>query len=149
MRCARPRWSAGRCARPAPRRSGRDRSTRAATCTESSSELLQHPHVVLEELAQVGHAVPQHRDPLDPHAEGEALDPLRVVAALPHEAEHVRIDHPGAEDLDPARALAQRVAAPVVQMARATAAEAGDIYLHAWLREGEEPRPEPGLALRA
>ena len=55
---------------------------RAARSTGPSSELLQHPHVVLEELAQVGDAVLEHRDPLDPHPEGEALDPLGVVAVL-------------------------------------------------------------------
>ena len=43
----------------------------------------------------------QHRDPLDPHAEGEALDALRVVATRLDEAEHVGIDHAGAADLDP------------------------------------------------
>ena len=52
----------------------------------------------------------QHRDPLDAHAEREALVALGVVV---HEPEHVRVDHPRAEDLDPARSLAEVVAAAV------------------------------------
>src|SRR5680860_319335 len=78
--------------------------SRAPSC----SKLLQEAQVVVEEQAQVGHAVAQHRDPLDAHPEREALDLLRIVAAVGHEAEHVGVDHPRAEDLDPARALAPR-----------------------------------------
>src|SRR5262245_38211211 len=37
--------------------------------TAPSRELLQHPHVVVEEAPQVGNAMAQHRDPLHPHAE--------------------------------------------------------------------------------
>ena len=45
-------------------------------------ELLQEADVVLEEHPQVGDPVLEHRDPLDAHAEGEALHRLGVVAAL-------------------------------------------------------------------
>ena len=112
-------------------------------------ELLQHPHVVVEEAPQVGDAVPQHRDPLDPDAEGEALDPLGVVAVLGDEAEHVGVDHAGAEDLDPALALAEVAALAAGQRAGAAALEAGDVDLDAGLGEGEEVRPQAHLAVGA
>ena len=48
--------------------------------------------------------VAEVRDPLDAHAEGEALVPLRVDAAV---AEHDRVDHAGAEDRHPAGARAR------------------------------------------
>src|SRR3954447_11881604 len=99
----------------------------------SSSELVQEPDVVLVEHPQVGHAVLEERDPLDPHAEREALDALGVVAVLAHVAEHVRVHHPGAEDLDPARALAQRAARAVLHEA-VVAVEARDVDLDARLR---------------
>ena len=92
-------------------------------------------------------AVLQHRDPLDPHAEGEPLHLLRVVGLAADEAEHVRVDHPGAEDLDPAAALAQRVALAAGEHAAAVAAEAGDVDLHAGLGEREEVGLQPRLAL--
>ena len=77
------------------------------------SELLEEAHVVVEVQAQVGDAVAQHRDPLDAHPEREAGDALGVVAVLAHVLEDVRVDHAGAEDLEPARALAQRAARAV------------------------------------
>src|SRR5262249_19461980 len=81
--------------------------TRGAIRQALSSELLQEPQVVVEEQAQVRDAVLEHRDALDAHAEREALHLVRVVAVLAHVAKHVRVDHARAEDLDPARALAQ------------------------------------------
>src|SRR5262245_56026706 len=119
----------------------------AARNSGSSSKLLQQPDVVLEELAEIGHPVFELGDPLDSHSEGEPLDPLRVVAVLPHEAVDVRIHHPGAQDLDPADPLAERIAGAIRQPSRAAAAEAGDIDLDARLGEREEARPEAGLAL--
>ena len=51
------------------------RSTRAAIrAGRASAELLQEADVVLVEQPQVGDAVLEHRDPLDPHPEREALD---------------------------------------------------------------------------
>src|SRR3954451_1635000 len=85
-----------------------ERSQATGTLMPSRPELLQQPHVVLPQHAQVRHAVLERRDPLDPEPEGEALHPLRVVAVPGHVAEHVWIDHPGAEDLDPALSLAGR-----------------------------------------
>src|SRR5436190_23538241 len=90
----------------------------------------------------------EQRDSLDPQPEGEALDPLRVVAGLGDEAAHVRVDHAGAEDLDPADPLAQRVARAVVERARAAAVEARDVDLDARLGEREEAGAEAGLAVR-
>ena len=49
----------------------------------------------------------QHRDPLRAHAEREAADLRRVVAAV---AQHRRVDHARAHDLQPAGALRQPVA---------------------------------------
>ena len=46
----------------------------------ASSELLQEAQVILVVEAQVGDAVLEHRDPLDPHAPREALHLLGVVA---------------------------------------------------------------------
>ena len=85
-------------------------------------------------------AVLQHRDPLEAHAEGEARPLLGVVAL--DEAEHVRVDHAGAEDLDPARVLAGAAA-------RAVAQEAGDVELDARLGEREEVRAQQDLAVGA
>src|SRR5262249_10699168 len=65
--------------------------------------MLQPPKVGGEEGAQVGHAVFQHGDAVDPHAEGEALVALRVEADI---GEHVRMHHAAAQDLEPAVALA-------------------------------------------
>src|SRR5882757_1328734 len=111
-----------------------------------SGELLQHPHVVVEEAPQVGDAVPQHRHPLDPQAVGEAGDHLRVITKLLDKAEHVRVDHPGAEDLDPALPLAEVAALAVREHAGALALEAGDVDLDARLGEGEVVGPQPHLA---
>ena len=44
------------------------------------------------------HAVPDHRHALDPHAEREPRVPLGVDAAV---LEHLRMDHPGAQQLEP------------------------------------------------
>ena len=57
----------------------------------------------------------QHGDPLEPPAEREARVALRVVA---DELEEVRVDHPRAADLDPARVAAHRAAGSVADVAR-------------------------------
>src|SRR5215213_5382441 len=106
-----------------PARTCPDRSTRAAMLAgPSCAELLQQPRVVLVEHAQVGDLVDDARDALDAHPEREALHALLVVAARGHVVEHVRIDHPRAEDLDPGLALA-RAAALGALVARASTAE--------------------------
>src|SRR5262249_35126112 len=148
-RSARPRSSAWRGRPPPPPWRAPDRSSCAARSRGPSSELLQDADVVLEELAQVRDAVLEHRDPLDAHPERESLNLLRVVAALPHEAEDVRVHHPRTEDLDPADPLAERVPRAVGELSAAATAEAGDVDLDARLGEGEEAGPEARLALRS
>src|SRR4029079_16169257 len=118
-----PRCCASRSRPRAPPRRARDRNSSAARRREPSSELLQQTDVVLEELAQVGYAVLELGDPLDSHAEGESLDPLRVVPVLLDDPEHVGVDHPGAQDLDPADSLAERIAGAVREPSTAARAE--------------------------
>src|SRR5437667_10661194 len=65
-----------------------------------SYELAEEAQVVLEEEADVVDAVLEHRDPLDAHAERPPRDRLGIVS---HIAEHLRVDHPRAQDLEPAR----------------------------------------------
>src|SRR2546421_7320960 len=107
-------------------------------------ELLQHPDVVVVQKPQVGDAVLEHRDPLDAHPEREPLDPLRVVAVFANVLEHVGVDHPGPEDLDPGRPFAQRAALAVFGHS-VDAVEAGDVELDAGLGEGEEVGAQPYL----
>ena len=84
------------------------------------------------------------RDPLDAHAEREALHALVVVAVAGHVVEHVGVDHPRAEDLDPALALAGAAALGALE-AGAAAAEAGHVDLDARLGEREVARPQAHL----
>src|SRR5579875_1367023 len=129
-------------------RSGRQYSCNQLSGTRMASELLQEANVVVVEQAQVGDAVLEHGDALDAHAEGEALHPVGVVAVVLDVGEHVGIDHPGTEDLDPRRALAQRAALAIGGDA-AGAVEARNVGLDAGLGEGEEVRSQAHLALLA
>ena len=88
---------------------------------------MAHPaQVAVIESAQVRNAVFQHRDPLDPHAEGKALIFLRIVSAI---RQNARIDHARAENLQPV------VAGPDLQPAAVTGA--ADIDLGRRLGERE------------
>src|SRR5919201_2580734 len=102
------------------------------------SELPQEAKVVLQEHPEVGNAVAEQGDPLLAEAEGETRHLVGVVADV---AEHVRVDHPGAGQLDPARSLARRAAGAVTQ-------KAGHGDADGRLREREEVGDEPNLALR-
>ena len=93
---------------------------------------LQQSRVVAPELAEIGDAVPEHGDPLEPPAEREPRVPLGVVA---DELEEVRVDHPRAADLDPARVPADGAARAVADVAR-------DERLDRRLREREVVRDE-------
>ena len=73
---------------------------------------------------------------------------LGVVAVLAHVLEDVRVDLAGAEDLDPALALAHRAARAVAQEA-VLAVEARDVDLDPRLGEREEVRAQADLALVA
>src|SRR6185312_13477307 len=75
-----------------------------------SSELLEETQVVLEERAQIGNTVAQHREALHAEAEGEAGVALRVDAAVP---QHVRMDHAAAEHFQPAGRTVRGVPADV------------------------------------
>src|SRR2546423_9835799 len=66
----------------------------------SASVLRQEARVALEERTDLVDAVADHGDPLEPEAERETLPLLRVVA---DGLEHVRVHHPAAAELDPAR----------------------------------------------
>src|SRR3954454_12415784 len=113
-----------------------------------SSELLRDPQVVVVEQPQVGHAVLERGDALDAHPPGEALVALGVVAVLAHVAEDVGIHLAGAQQLDPALALAQRAARAVAQEP-VRAVEAGDVELDAGLGEREEVGTQADVAVVA
>src|SRR6266550_3320091 len=65
----------------------------------STLELPQEAHVVLQEEAEVGDVVLEHRQPVQPGAEGKARVALGVDAAI---AKDLRVHHPRPEDLQPA-----------------------------------------------
>src|SRR5207247_3591971 len=104
-----------RAARRAPPRWPPQRRIRAASSAGFASELSQEAEVVLPEQADVRDPMAQHRDPLEAHPEGEARNLLGVVADV---AEHVRVDEPGAGELDPARELARAAAVSAAEEAR-------------------------------
>src|SRR5688572_10613079 len=80
--------------------------SRFTRMVRTSSELLEEAQVVLEERPQVVDAVAKHREPLDAHAERVAAPGRRVDAGV---AQHVRMDHAAAQDLEPASRLRAHV----------------------------------------
>ena len=94
----------------------------------------QPAHVGLEEGAQIVDAVFQHGDAVDAHAPGEALVLVRIEAAI---AQHVRMHHAAAQNLEPVIAFAEPDFALV--------AAALDIDFHRRLGERKERRPEAHL----
>src|SRR4051795_506197 len=117
-------------------------TSRSVGPSQSSSELSEEPEVVVVEEPEVWDAVLERGDALDPHPPREALVALGVIAVLAHVLEHVGVDLAGAQQLDPALALAQVEAAAAAHEAAAVADEAGDVELDARLREREEVRAE-------
>src|SRR5215210_6197966 len=115
----------------------------------SSAELLEEAEVVVVEGAHVGEAVLELGDALDAHAPREALDLLGVVAVVVDVGVDVRVDLAGAEDLDPALALAQPAARAVPHVAPSVAVEARDVDLDARLGEREEVRAQADVAALA
>src|SRR5438477_9415996 len=61
-------------------------------------ELFEEPHVALEEQSEIRYAEPGHGDALDPEAEREPREALGVVSDV---LEHLRMDHPAPQQLDP------------------------------------------------
>src|SRR5262249_32361996 len=102
-------------------------------------ELSQEAQVVRPQVADVRKAVAKDGDPLEAPPEGEAGHLLGVVADEP---EHVRVDHPGAADLDPPRVPAHRTAGTLAEEARHE-------RLERRLGEREVVRDELRLALLA
>src|SRR5437867_3127418 len=98
----------------------------------SDRELLQEPQIVFVEQPDVVDAVLQHGDALEPEAERETGDLLRVVA---DGLEDGWMHHAAAKDLEPPRVLAGPAA-------RAGAALATDVDLGARLGVREEARTE-------
>src|SRR5207247_10085596 len=97
---------------PVSRRRAR---TRAASSAAPESELPQEAQVVVPERPDAGDTVPQLSRPLDPHAEREA----RVLLGAPaDELVEIRVDHPRAAHLDPARLLAGRATCAAADRAR-------------------------------
>src|SRR4051812_13119321 len=125
---------------------GHVRWRRSRSCTQSASErreverteaVMREPaHVGLEEGAQVRHPVFQHGDAVDSHAPGEALIFVGIEAAI---AQHVRMHHSTAENLQPVVALAEPDLALV--------APALDVDLKRGFGEREERRAEAHLDL--
>jgi hypothetical protein len=98
-------------------------------------------------VAYVGDAVEHHGDALDAHAEGEAGDAFGVVGVVVRVelsaffgdcGEDGRVDHPAAEELDPAGVFA-------LAAAFASAEDATDLHVGAWFGEGEEAGEEAGF----
>src|SRR6266550_1190996 len=73
------------------------------------SELPQEADIVLEEQAEVGDVVLEHRQAVQPGAEGKAGIVVRVDAAV---AEYLRMDHARAQDLQPAALAASTTRSP-------------------------------------
>src|SRR5712691_11334105 len=61
-------------------------------------ELLQEPHIALDEQAHVGDAVLEHGHSFDPQAERKPRVAFAVVPAI---LQDLRVDYAGAEQLDP------------------------------------------------
>src|SRR3546814_18895883 len=68
----------------------------------------QPPEVAVEEGAEVVHAIFQHREPVDPDPEGEALP---LVGVEPAVRDHAAVDHAAAEQLHPRLAFVVAITA--------------------------------------
>ena len=86
--------------------------------------MAQPAHIGLVEGPQVGHAVFEHGDALDAHAEREALPLARVQSAI---GQHAGMHHPRAQNFQPVGPLADLAGLAVP----------ADIDLHRRLGEGE------------
>src|ERR1017187_4230623 len=98
----------------------------------ASRKLTQEPHVVLEIKLQIVDVVFELRQALDAQAEGKTREPFRVVV---HEAIDGRVDHARAEELNPARLLADVASLAAAEHARR-------VHLDRRLGEREIARPQ-------
>src|ERR1700716_2783980 len=112
------------CSRTQPSRQRRDVERLEAVMGEPA-------HVAFEQLPQIGDAVFQHRDAVDAHAPGKALVGVGIDAAG---AQHIRMHHAAAENLQPVLAFAETDFALV--------APALDIDFERRLGERKKRRPE-------
>src|SRR5579863_2966351 len=95
-------------------------------------KLSQEADIILGIEAKVIYPVFELADPLNPHAKGEA----GVFAAVDTEVvEHLWMNHPAAQDLDPTGMFAYATA-------DAATDKAADIHLRAWFRKREIGRAE-------
>src|SRR5690606_29524624 len=102
-----------------------------------SAKLGKEAQIVVEEQAQIVHAVTQHGQTLHAHAEGKALKLLGVDA---RGTEYVRVHHAATHDFQPAGLLAYPAGATAAHYAL-------DIHLGGRLREREERGPEAHLQI--
>src|SRR5882724_8293712 len=77
-----------------------------------SRKLFEELQVVFEEQAQVIDAIAQHGEAIYPHAEGIALPTLAID---PRSVQHVWMNHPAAQDLQPAGLLANAASLAVAE----------------------------------
>src|SRR5690348_3073632 len=105
----------------------------------SSWELAEEADVVLKKNLNVVDLVFEHGEAVDAHAECEAADFFGVVV---DEAVDGRIDHAGAEKLDPAGAFALGAGSSTGGIAAAAAKDAGNVEFNARLGEREITWPE-------
>src|SRR6516162_5300053 len=106
----------------------RSQPNRIFTDRRLASELGEKPEIALEEEPDVVYPELEHRDSLDAHAERPPRHRLGVVADV---AEHLRVHHAAAENLEPPRLLTHAAAAPLAE-------EAEHVHLRRRLGEGEE-----------
>src|SRR5947207_15793484 len=101
----------------------------------SGLELLEHPQIILEQRPDVWDAELDHRAAVQAQSEGESAPLLGIDADV---AQHLRVNHPAAEDLHPAGLRADAAAG-------ALAVEARHVDFRGRLGEREEARAHPHL----
>ena len=86
-----------------PARSAAEPPVKRRLVEAGETVMAQPAQVAVKEGAQVGNAVFQHRDTVDPHAKGKALPFVRVNAAG---LKHLGVHHARAQHFEPAVAFA-------------------------------------------
>ena len=82
-------------------------------------ELMEEPLVILKKESDVVDAVLQHGDPLDTGPKGKTRV---IVRTIPYAPKHLRVNHPGPENLQPSGLGADPTADPAAE-------EASDVHL--------------------